>query len=69
MDHSADAAANQQSEHMERRYSILMFVVAAILVVGNILAFVLWGSLAITIIGLASTVAVFALLIAYATGL
>lgn len=57
--------AEQQSDN---RFANMLFLFAAMVVVLSLIALALWGLPAIAMIGLAATLAVFFMLIAYAAG-
>lgn len=63
MDHT-----DQAQLQSDNRFANLLFLFAAMLVVLSLIALALWGLPALAMIGLAATVAVFFMLIAYAAG-
>ena len=63
MDHTDHAQLQS-----DNRFANLLFLFAAMLVVLSLIALALWGLPAIAMVGLAATVAVFFMLIAYAAG-
>ncbi|MFC3528886.1 hypothetical protein ACFOMH_11935 [Paracoccus mangrovi] len=63
MDHT-----DQAQLQSDNRFANLLFLFAAMLVVLSLIALALWGLPAIAMVGLAATVAVFFMLIAYAAG-
>lgn len=63
MDHT-----DQAQLQSDNRFASLLFLFAAMLVVLSLIALALWGLPAIAMVGLAATVAVFFMLIAYAAG-
>ncbi|MFO1138847.1 MAG: hypothetical protein U1E41_07220 [Paracoccus sp. (in: a-proteobacteria)] len=64
MEHASEAELRSEAQTAN-----LLLVFALGLVVLAAIAFLLWGLPALTMIGLVETVAVFGMLIAYATGL
>ncbi len=60
-DSPADAIA-------ERRTARFLFIFALLVVVAMVVGFALWGLPALAMIGLAATVLVFGMLVAYAAG-
>ena len=62
------AQASQEELRSEARTATMLLFFALTLVVLGVIAFLLWGLVALTMIGLAATATVYAMLIAYAVG-
>ncbi|RCW78027.1 hypothetical protein [Paracoccus lutimaris] len=61
--------ASQEELRSEARTATLLFFFALTVLVLGVIAFLLWGLPALTMIGLAATAGVYGMLVAYAAGL
>ena len=61
--------ASQEELRSEARTATRLFMFVFVVLVLGVIAFLLWGLPAVTMIGLAATAAVYGMLVAYAAGL